>query len=283
MSLADLRKEYSLAGLTEKDLARDPFRQFEKWFQEAEASKLVEPNAMVLSTAARDGRPSGRTVLLKNVDGRGFVFYTNYESRKGRELDGNPRASLVFPWFGDHPSDKKCPAHGFARDQEWRLVHANPGPEIVLETADDAASRAWWPHAYRLRLSDTSYARWSSVAVPVSARVSLAASSAKLRNGQTVTLTGRVTGAPAGSHKLVQLQAQVGRSWVTFASTRLSNGTFTYRYRFTRTTGAARYAFRARVVASSDWPLSTGVSATRTVKVTGPNGHKAKPKVKAGR
>ncbi|HNC22601.1 MAG TPA: pyridoxamine 5'-phosphate oxidase [Opitutaceae bacterium] len=99
MSLADLRKEYSLAGLTEKDLARDPFRQFEKWFQEAEASKLVEPNAMVLSTAARDGRPSGRTVLLKNVDGRGFVFYTNYESRKGRELDGNPRASLVFPWF----------------------------------------------------------------------------------------------------------------------------------------------------------------------------------------
>ena len=99
MSLADLRKEYSLAGLAEKDLARDPFRQFEKWFQEAEASKLVEPNAMVLSTAARDGRPSGRTVLLKNVDGRGFVFYTNYESRKGRELDGNPRASLVFPWF----------------------------------------------------------------------------------------------------------------------------------------------------------------------------------------
>ncbi len=99
MSLADLRKEYSLAGLAEKDLARDPFRQFEKWFQEAEASKLVEPNAMVLSTATRDGRPSGRTVLLKNVDGRGFVFYTNYESRKGRELDGNPRASLVFPWF----------------------------------------------------------------------------------------------------------------------------------------------------------------------------------------
>ncbi|MBS0663014.1 MAG: pyridoxamine 5'-phosphate oxidase [Verrucomicrobia bacterium] len=99
MSLADLRKEYSLAGLTERDLARDPFRQFEKWFQEAEASKLVEPNAMVLSTAARDGRPAGRTVLLKNVDGRGFVFYTNYESRKGRELDANPRASLVFPWF----------------------------------------------------------------------------------------------------------------------------------------------------------------------------------------
>jgi len=99
MALADLRKEYSLTGLAEKDLARDPFRQFEKWFQEAEASKLVEPNAMVLATTTRDGRPAARTVLLKGVDGRGFVFFTNYESRKGRELDANPRASLVFPWF----------------------------------------------------------------------------------------------------------------------------------------------------------------------------------------
>ncbi len=94
MSLADLRKDYSLAGLTEKDLARDPFRQFDKWFQEAEAAKLVEPNALSLATTSRDGRPSVRTVLLKAVDGRGFVFYTNYESRKGRELESVPRASL---------------------------------------------------------------------------------------------------------------------------------------------------------------------------------------------
>ncbi len=99
VALADLRKDYSLAGLTEKDLARDPFRQFEKWFQEAEASKLVEPNACMLATATRDGRPSARTVLLKGVDGRGFVFFSNYESRKGRELEANPRATLVFPWF----------------------------------------------------------------------------------------------------------------------------------------------------------------------------------------
>jgi len=99
MSLADLRKDYSLAGLLEKDLARDPFRQFEKWFQEAEAAKLTEPNAMTISTATRDGRPSARTMLLKGVDGRGFVFYSNYESRKGRELEANPRATLVFPWL----------------------------------------------------------------------------------------------------------------------------------------------------------------------------------------
>lgn len=99
MMLADLRKDYALAGLAEKDLARDPFRQFEKWFAEAEAAKLAEPNAMVLATAARDGRPSARTVLLKAVDGRGFVFYSSCDSRKGRELDANPRATLVFPWI----------------------------------------------------------------------------------------------------------------------------------------------------------------------------------------
>lgn len=99
MTLADLRKDYSLAGLSEKDLARDPFRQFEQWFQEAEAAKLVEPNAMTLCTATRDGRPSARTVLLKGFDGRGFVFFSNYESRKGRELHENPVATALFPWL----------------------------------------------------------------------------------------------------------------------------------------------------------------------------------------
>src|SRR5262245_11436133 len=99
MSLADLRKDYSLAGLTEKDLARDPFRQFDKWFQEAEAAKIVEPNAMTLATTTREGRPSVRTVLLKGVDGRGFLFFSNYESRKGRELATNPQAALVLPWL----------------------------------------------------------------------------------------------------------------------------------------------------------------------------------------
>lgn len=99
MTLAELRTEYTLAGLAEKDLARDPFRQFEKWFQEAEAAKLVEPNAMSLCTTTPDGKPSARTVLLKGVDGRGFVFFSNYGSRKGRELDANPNAALVFPWL----------------------------------------------------------------------------------------------------------------------------------------------------------------------------------------
>jgi pyridoxamine 5'-phosphate oxidase len=98
MALADMRKDYGLAGLLEKDLAKNPFRQFEKWFEEAEAAKITEPNAMTLATVGRDGRPAARTVLLKGCDGRGFVFYSNYESRKGRELDANARATLLFPW-----------------------------------------------------------------------------------------------------------------------------------------------------------------------------------------
>lgn len=88
-----------MSGLLEKDLARDPFRQFDKWFQEAQGAKINEPNAMVVSTTTKDGRPSSRIALLKAVDGRGFVFFTNYESRKGRELAENPRASLLFPWI----------------------------------------------------------------------------------------------------------------------------------------------------------------------------------------
>jgi pyridoxamine 5'-phosphate oxidase len=99
VALSELRKEYSLAGLAEKDLARDPFRQFDKWFQEAAAAKVVEPNAMTLATTSREGRPSARTVLLKGVDGRGFVFFSNYEGRKGRELEANPHATLLFPWL----------------------------------------------------------------------------------------------------------------------------------------------------------------------------------------
>ncbi len=98
MNFADLRKDYGLSALLEKELAREPFRQFEKWFQEAEAAKIAEPNAMILSTAGTSG-PSSRTVLLRGLDGRGFVFYSHYESRKGRELTTNPRASLLFPWL----------------------------------------------------------------------------------------------------------------------------------------------------------------------------------------
>lgn len=97
--IASLRQNYTLAGLTEDALAPDPFEQFGRWFEEARAAGLVEPNAMTLATADETGHPSARTVLLKGVDSRGFTFFTNYDSTKGRELRDNPRATLVFPWL----------------------------------------------------------------------------------------------------------------------------------------------------------------------------------------
>ncbi|HVU25549.1 MAG TPA: pyridoxamine 5'-phosphate oxidase [Opitutus sp.] len=127
MSLADLRKDYSLAGLLEKDLARDPFRQFEKWFQEAEAAKISEPNAMTLATATRDGRPSARTMLLKGFDGRGFVFFTNYESRKGRELEANPRATMVVPWLAlERQVIIEGPLAKVTREESETYFHSRP-------------------------------------------------------------------------------------------------------------------------------------------------------------
>jgi pyridoxamine 5'-phosphate oxidase len=97
--LADLRRSYQLGGLTEADLAADPIEQFGRWLKAALAAGLREPNAMVVATAAKDGQPSARTVLLKGYDERGFTFFTHYGSRKGREAAANPRASLVFPWI----------------------------------------------------------------------------------------------------------------------------------------------------------------------------------------
>ena len=127
MMLADKRKEYSIAGLAKKDLARDPFRQFERWFQEAEAAKIPEPNAMVLSTSDGDARPSSRTVLLKGMDGRGFVFYTSYESRKGRALDRNPLASLLFPWIAlERQVIVEGPVAKVAREESETYFHSRP-------------------------------------------------------------------------------------------------------------------------------------------------------------
>ena len=97
--LASLRAEYQLAGLAESDLAPDPYAMFRQWFEVVRAAGVVEPNAMVLSTVSVDGRPSSRTVLLKGLTDHGFVFFTNYESRKGRQLGANPQCSLLFGWY----------------------------------------------------------------------------------------------------------------------------------------------------------------------------------------
>ena len=96
--LAALRQDYAAGGLSEADAGDDPFALFRRWFEQALLAELPEPNAFVLATATPDGRPSARLVLLKALDARGFTFFTNYDSRKGRELAANPHAALVFPW-----------------------------------------------------------------------------------------------------------------------------------------------------------------------------------------
>ena len=98
LSLEDVREEYRLGELTEATCNPNPIVQFELWMKQAQAADLKEPNAMTLATATLTGRPSARIVLLKEVSANGFVFYTNYESRKGRELAENPHAALTFYW-----------------------------------------------------------------------------------------------------------------------------------------------------------------------------------------
>ncbi|QJE94457.1 pyridoxamine 5'-phosphate oxidase [Luteolibacter luteus] len=99
MDLSDFRKEYSSRGMRREDLADDPIQQFELWFKQAIELQLHEPNAMSLATVDPKGRPLLRTVLLKYFDASGFVFFTNYESRKAQHIAENPQVSLLFPWI----------------------------------------------------------------------------------------------------------------------------------------------------------------------------------------
>lgn len=109
--LAALRHDYAAGGLAEDDLTPEPFALFHRWFEEARAAGLDEPNAMVVAAVSADGRPSARTVLLKGVGPDGFRFFTNLSSRKGRELAGNPACSLLFPW---HPLERQVRVDGVA-------------------------------------------------------------------------------------------------------------------------------------------------------------------------
>ena len=99
MDIYQLREEYKQGELRRKDLQDDPFKQFETWFQQACNADLLEPNAMTLATVSEQGQPFMRTVLLKYFDHRGFVFFTNYESRKAHQIASNPRVSILFTWL----------------------------------------------------------------------------------------------------------------------------------------------------------------------------------------
>lgn len=134
---ADLRQDYDRAVLVEAEAAADPFVQFERWFEDALAAGLVEPNAMTLATADATGRPSARMVLLKDFDRRGFTFYTNLESRKADELAANPRAALLF-W--------------------WDVLHRQVRIEGSVEKVSDAEADAY----FALRPKGSRIAAWAS-------------------------------------------------------------------------------------------------------------------------
>jgi pyridoxamine 5'-phosphate oxidase len=148
MNIADLRAEYSRGELDEASSDADPMGQFARWWDEVTRSEIREANAMTLATADADGRPGARTVLLKDFDARGFVFYTNYDSRKGRELAANPRASLLFFWKElerqvrvdgrvERVSDAESDAYFKSRPLTSRIgAWASPQSEVI-------SSKAW--------------------------------------------------------------------------------------------------------------------------------------------
>jgi pyridoxamine 5'-phosphate oxidase len=110
---ADLRREYAAGGLGESDLLPDPFALFQRWYDDAVAAGLYEPNAMVVASVSVDGRPSSRLVLLKGFSDRGWVFFTNLGSRKGTELRANHHCALLFPW---HPLERQVRVEGTAHE-----------------------------------------------------------------------------------------------------------------------------------------------------------------------
>ncbi|MFJ9342777.1 pyridoxamine 5'-phosphate oxidase [Streptomyces sp. NPDC101733] len=144
---AVMRKQYRSEIVDEGSLADEPMAQFAHWFRQAADAHLFEANAMVVSTATPEGRPSSRTVLLKQFDARGFVFYTNYGSRKGREIDANPYVSLLFPW---HPIARQVIVTGTAsrvgRDETAAYFRSRPhGSQLgawASEQSSVIASRA---------------------------------------------------------------------------------------------------------------------------------------------
>ncbi|MFI9721410.1 pyridoxamine 5'-phosphate oxidase [Streptomyces sp. NPDC052396] len=152
-----MRAHYRSAGLHEAELAAGPVEQFARWFAQAVASGLHEPNAMVVATADPDGRPGARMVLLKGYDERGFVFFTNYGSRKGVEITRNPSVALVFPW---HPIARQIVIEGRAQrvapEETAAYFHSRPhGSQIgawASAQSTVAASREEIEGAY-LRLA----------------------------------------------------------------------------------------------------------------------------------
>jgi len=161
-TLADLRKSYERAELDERACEADPLKQFELWFQQALEAQLPEPNAMTLATVGADGRPSTRVVLVKGYDARGIVWYTNYHSRKGRELAAHPYAALQFHWVElervvriegkvEKVSDEESDAYFRSRPLDSRIgAWASPQSEVIASRAVLVANAAKFGALYLL-------------------------------------------------------------------------------------------------------------------------------------
>ena len=162
-SIADLRKSYERAELSERDSLPDPLLQFDRWLNEALAAQLPEPNAMTLATVGGDLRPSTRIVLVKGYDARGLVFYTNHESRKGRQLGGNPFAALQFHWVElervvriegriEPTSDAESDAYYKSRPLDSRIgAWASPQSEVIANRGVLVANAAKYAARFLLQ------------------------------------------------------------------------------------------------------------------------------------
>jgi pyridoxamine 5'-phosphate oxidase len=181
--IAQLRKSYERAALDESASHEDPLMQFEQWLGEAIDARLPEPNAMTLATVGADGRPSTRIVLIKGCDARGIAWYTNYDSRKGRELGGNPHAALQFHWVElervvriegtvSRVSDEESDAYYASRPLDSRIgAWASPQSQVIASRAVLVANAARYgaqyllnpprpPHWGGLRLAPERYEFW---------------------------------------------------------------------------------------------------------------------------
>ena len=160
--IAQLRKSYERAALDESASHEDPLRQFEQWLSEAIDARLPEPNAMTLATVGADGRPSTRIVLIKGCDERGIAWYTNYDSRKGRELAGNPHAALQFHWVElervvriegtvSRVSDDESDAYYASRPLDSRIgAWASPQSQVIASRGVLVANAARYGAQYLL-------------------------------------------------------------------------------------------------------------------------------------
>lgn len=167
MDLESLRREYLQGGLRRNDLESNPFDQFSKWMQQAIELKIVDPTAMTVATVADNGQPSQRIVLLKHFDEKGFVFYTNFGSRKASELGKNPKISLHFPWHGIDRQVKICGEAQKVSTMESLKYFASRPRESQLAAVASEQSRVLTSRTFLLNQFETLKQKFGNGEIPL--------------------------------------------------------------------------------------------------------------------